>query len=732
MKKLFLLLFPLFINAQDVGIGGWKNYLSYNSASFICEANEKVYCVASGGLFFVNKEDNTINRMSKVQGLSDVSIKQIAHSNELNITIIVYENCNIDIIKNNQIFNISDIKRKEIIGIKKINNITIKEGIAYLSTSFGLVLINLSANEIDDTYSVGVADELIINGCAFLGDSIFVATTNGIYISNINYPNLNDYNSWEIYENTQGNYDNIITYNGQIYSDNFSEIISASYNNNRLITTKTDTVFINNDNGFYKKLSHYKFEKIKYAIVDNQESIWVADSTHGLLKFINYEYEDRYIPESIIENQIHSIEYTNDVLIVSHGGKNFETAPGNKNGASILFKNNNWRNYNYYELKNARDIVEGVAIGDKIYLASYYNGIVELDNNEFVERYSWYNTNNGLDTISYWQNDNRMAISDLKIDKNGNMWGLLSSVDNPLFVKTKNNDWYKFSISPTQKFLFDELIIDDYNQKWGIKERGNGIFVYNDNNTIENPNDDQYIHLSTKIGNGNLPSNTVYCFANDLDGQIWVGTDEGIAVFYDPSTVFSGYNFDAQQILISEGEYGQYLLSEEKVKCISVDGANRKWIGTEKSGLFLLSHDGTEEILHFTKENSPLFSNSIIDIAINHTSGEIYIGTEKGMISYRYNAIKGTLTQGPTKVFPNPVREDYYGPIAISGLVRDANIKISDIAGNIVFESTSYGGQAIWNGKNINEERVSTGIYLVFSTDIHGKEKMVSKILFIH
>tara|TARA_X000000368_G_scaffold418521_1_gene418557 strand:- start:1229 stop:3436 length:2208 start_codon:yes stop_codon:yes gene_type:complete len=735
MKKLILLLFPLFLQAQDVPIGNWKDYLTYNSASYIAEAENRMYCVASGGLFYIDKEDNTINRMSKVTGLSDIDIKQVAYSEELNITIITYENCNLDLIKNNKIINISDVKRKEITGIKSINNITLKGETAYLSCSFGLVLLDLEKEEIRDTYHIGDSIRMYeVNGCALLGDSIITATSEGLFYANANSQTLSDYNNWSALpaHTNEETYDNIIIANNFITGDYFFDLISISYNNNTLIKTKFDRVGINKDNGAYTELTHSKFENIKYALIDNEEVLWIADSVNGILKFSNLEYKENYIPDCPKESRIFSLNFFNGKLYISHGGHINFGAFWNKNGASVMNQFGSWRNYDYYELKNARDIVDVAEYGNKTYFASYYNGVVEAVEGEIIERYSYANTNGGLDTIDNWQNDYQMAIADLKFDDNGNLWGLVSGVDNPIFVKTTDNNWLNFSLPTSHNFHFDEILIDDFNQKWGIMGRKNGLFVFNDNNTLENSLDDQSKLLNMNLGNGNLPSLNVYCFANDLGGEIWVGTDKGVTVFYSPGTVFSGENFDAQQILIQEGEYGQYLLSEETVKCITIDGANRKWIGTEKSGVFLLSEDGLDQILHFTAENSPLFSNNIIDIAINPENGEVFIGTEKGLISYRSDATKGKATQIQTHVFPNPVRESYNGPIAINGLISNANIKITDIDGNLVFEGYAKGGQAIWNGKNKSGDRASTGVYLVFSTDSNGLNKAVSKILFVH
>lgn len=729
MKKIFLLFLPLLINAQDVPIGYWKDYQSYTSASYIAEADNKIYCVTNGGLFYINKEDNTVNRMSKVTGLSDIGIKQIAYDIDSKITIITYENCNIDLLKNNTIINISDIKRKEIIGNKLINNIIIKEKIAYLSCTFGLVLLDLENEEIKDTYKIGQnGDFEEINSCAFNNRNIFVASDGGVYYADKNSSNLFDFNSWMLDTNRTENYQNIFVIEDSIWVGNRNSF----YNNNSLFLSNNDTILqYNNLLLNADTILSNQLENINFIYRDSEGYLWVADDNNGLLKFTNSQHQESFIPEGPIRNEIYSLEFAENKLYQCHGGHaNFGLNSLIYDGASIKDEYDNWENWGYWH-QTARDILEVAVKNGEEYYASWYDGIPQMEGGKLITQHGYASTNGVLDTVYY--SNNRIRISDLKFDNDGNLWGLSSEVNHPLFVKTKNGEWYSFTMKQNQVALFfDDLLIDSYNQKWGIIERGAGVFVYNHNNTIEIPEDDQYKLLNTNIGSGNLPSLRTYSIAEDLDGEIWIGTDKGIGVFYNPSSVFSGNNFDAQQILITEGEYGQYLLSEEKVKCITIDGANRKWIGTEKSGVFLLSENGLDQILHFTTENSPLFSNNIIDIAINPENGEVFIGTEKGLISYRSDATNGATTQSTTKVFPNPVRETYNGIIAISGLVKDANVKIADIDGNLVFEGFAKGGQASWNGKNKNGNRVSTGIYLVFSTDINGLEKIVSKILFIH
>ena len=728
MKKILLLILPVILTAQDVKIGNWKNYLAYNSASYIAESNSNIYCIANGSLYYLNKSDESVSRMSKVNGLSDVDLNKASYSSDLNLLIITYNNCNIDIVSNNEIINISDIKRKEIAGLKEINNIILKDSIAYLSTSMGLILVDLEKKEIKDTYRIRESSEgVYVNSCCFIGDTIVVATNNGLYFANENISNLSDYSSWGRLNNAYNDYDDIVYNNGNLFIDSLNEVVSISVNQNIIVTSYRDSVCINNN-----CIKDVRFENIKYGLIDNDLNVWVADSINGLLKFKNNSYQTSYVPEGPIINNLFNIEYLNDKLYLCHGGHtNYSSNLGLKSGVSIKNVFDEWTNYDRYDLDDSKDILSVAEKNNIQYYASWKDGIIAMEEGDLVEKYNFYNTNGALDTTYY--SSGRIRVSDLKFDLNGNLWGLSSEVNNPLFVKTQDDNWFSFSMNQDRVGLFfDKLIIDSHNQKWGVIARGGGVFVYDDNNTISNAADDRFKILNTNIGFGGLPSMWVYSIEEDLEGAIWIGTDKGIGIIYNPSYVFSNYNFDAQQVLIQDGDYGQYLLSEEKIKCIKIDQANRKWIGTEKSGVFLVSDDGLEQILHFTSKNSPLLSNNIIDIAINHKNGEVFFGTEKGIISYRSDATTAQEIQSETHVFPNPVRENYNGPIAINGLVRNANIKITDTDGNLIFDGYANGGQAIWNGKNKNNVRVSTGVYLVFSSDETGKEKIVSKILVIN
>ena len=715
-KTIFYLLFislSFAIQGQNTPIYNWQEHLSYSNAKLILEIENNIYCATENGLFYYNKEDYTINRLNKITGLSDVGISAINYDSENNIIIISYHNCNIDLIKGDEIINITDIKDKLIIGEKKINNIDIEEGVAYLSTSFGLLLMDLKKEEIIDTYKIGENGNFVgINDCAINDTSILAATTDGLYYADINSSFLFDFNSWIKHPDYNEEITDITITPTELIVNNLGHLFFIKHFNNTTMWVGDTTIDLFSSGTGGSSITDTRFIKIQDVLIDNENILWVADSVNSLMKFENYTYQSTIKPNGPSSNLIKKLSFLSDDLYVLHDTE--------KNSISKTSSLIDWGTLN--PLSNITSVEK---IGEEEFLGSSENSMVSINSEGNITFYDNTNTNNIIDS-----SDNIVCL--IK-DENNVLWGTNSHSYFPLFSKDLNNNWtgYSMPFVANQSTEIGEMIIDNYNQKWGIKPN-NGLFVYNDNNTISDKSDDQFTKITTATGEGNLPNDDVYCLTNDLDGNIWVGTKEGVCVFYSPSAVFSGYNFDAQQIIVEENGFGQYLLESEIIYSIAIDGGNRKWIGTLESGLYLLSEDGTEEFYHFTTENSPLLSNTILDVEINHKTAEVFISTDKGLMSFRNDATKGTTNINSVEIFPNPVRESYYGNISINGLAYDSNVKITDVSGNLVFETTSNGAMAIWDGTDANNNRVGTGVYLVFCSDKYGNEKAVGKILFIH
>ena len=714
-KNIFYLLFISLswsIKGQNTPIYCWQEHLSYSNAKIILEVENNIYCATENGLFFYNKEDYTINRLNKISGLSDVGISAMNYDSLNKIIIISYNNTNIDLIKEDEIINITDIKDKFIIGEKKINSIDIEEGVAYLSTSFGLILMDLKNEEVIDTYRIGDGGNFVgINDCYIDDTCIFVGSTEGVYFADKNSNTLFDFNSWNKLPSQSGEISEIIvTFNGILFNNQYPQIKVRNSNGYYLEFGRDYISVYQGENLVSKLISDSNFSKIQDAWMDKDNILWIADSSNSMLKYENFELSGIIKPNGPASNTIENIKLQDGFMFILHNDTS--------NTVSRTEELIDWTYWNQFD-----NAVCSEKIGNKIYFGSSTSGLWKKDGGHFI-RYTNGNTQNILDTNYY--------VSNLTSDKEGNLWGTVSNSGKTLFVRTYDNYWdYFFMPQLPNDRIVRNLIIDNYGQKWGSVQ-GKGLFVYNDNETIEDKSDDQYKIITTSVGNGNLPDQEVYVLANDLDGNIWVGSKQGICVFYSPLSVFSGNNFDAQQIVVEENGFGQYLLNSEIVYTIVVDGGNRKWIGTLGSGLYLLSEDGTEEIYHFTSKNSPLLSDNILDLEINHNTGELYISTDKGLMSFRNDATAGRKNVNSIEIFPNPVRENYYGNISIGGLAFDSNVKITDVSGNLVFETNSNGGTAVWNGTDANKKRVGTGVYLVFCSDKYGDEKAVGKILFIH
>jgi len=742
--------------SQDIPIGDWRDHLPYSDAISISYGNNIIYCATNSALFMYDKSDNTIEKLNLVNGLSDIGLSKVRYNDYNEKIIIAYTNGNLDVIDaNKNITNLSFIKNSNVVGSKAINHIYLLGKLAYLSTGFGIVVLDTDKLEIVDTYLFGPLGAFIVTNAITIDSlNIYAATDQGIFYANKNSATLIDYNSWSLLTDLGTlAYSNIVNYSNKIFTTSESSTYSGDtifYNNSGIwqkfipsgvninsLNISGDNLFISYTNSVekydlsltnIKTIIHHKslFNIVPFeTILDNEGYMLIAEESHGILRVKDNWSGEIISPNSPSSANVFSMAFLNDELWVVSGGYSVGIS---KNIFNHKLSDGSWEVFNK-TINNASgspatDMVSVVIDPQNtshVYTGSFSNGLFELNNGIVTNIFTAQNS--VLDSTFF----GTTPIATMAFDKDNNLWVSSSFSNNVLAVKTADNNWYSYSFlgftSPTE--YFPQMIIDENNFKWLISPEENRILIFDDNSTFDNISDDRVIL------NNNIPGAKIQCIVQDLDGEIWIGTDEGIGVFYNPSAVFDE-NIKAEEIYIQQDGQTQILLETEVVTAIEIDGANRKWIGTQNSGVYLMSEDGTEQIEHFTIDNSPLFSNSIFDIVINPKTGEIYFGTEKGLVSYKGTATDADNDFNNVIVYPNPVKPDFNGSIAIRGLVKDTDVRITDISGNIVYQTTSLGGQAIWDGKDFNGNKVQTGVYMIFNGSPDGNLKAVAKILFIH
>jgi len=752
------------IKAQ-IGVGEWRDHLSFSHSIAVTQSPTKVYVASETGIFSYSKRNFNVEKLTKVNILSDVGVSSIKYSEENKVLIAGYSNGNIDLIFENDVFNLSDIKREMINGSKSINNILIINEYAYLSCGFGIVVLNIEKREIKDTYYIGNLGSLVcVNQLVLNNDTLYAATNQGVFIADYTNLNLVNYSNWHLITdipNYTSNFNSIyVNDDGRILVNQVNELsndivysfadgiwtnFNIDYSSIRKIkNTSTSLQIVTNrslliyDTDFILKDSITQTEIPNFNPYDVEMGVdniyWFADRGKGLVKYqVGNMQEIR--PNAPYLANAFSVDIKNNKVLVAAGGVTSGWDNTFLNGAAFSFQNEQWKTTINYSAPDYVTIKIDPSNNNHFFAGSWGGGLIEYENNEIINTYNEENS----DLQSVIAGSGYCRIGGIAFDKGKNLWITNSGVENPISVKFSDNI-VKPSDKELQSFNFDEkisnmlvgdIIVTENDQKWVILPSGNGLFVFDNNKTIDSKNDDLYKRLSIIDENGKIISNNVFSIAEDLDGDIWVGIDQGIVVYYSPENIFEDDAFHAQRIVLTIGDATNFLLATETITSIAVDGANRKWLGTHSSGVYLVSEDGTEELDHFTEENSPLLSNNIKDIGINHETGEIFFATDKGLISYRGSATMGSDEFGDVYVYPNPVRENYNGDITIRGLVSDVNVKITDISGNIVYETTADGGQATWNGKNFSDKRVSTGVYLVFCSNDDGSKTHITKLLFI-
>lgn len=758
VKRVFIAVFfflPHLSFAQPP-IGFWREHLPYQNAIQVVQGNQ-LYCATQYAVFGID-ENNELERFSKVTGLSDVGISCIGWDELTQQLVIAYTNSNVDVLKNSTVKNISDIKRSTITSNKSIYQVTCINGLAYLSTGLGIVVLDLVKYETKDTYIVGNnANYIRTNAFISHNSFLYAASAEGLKRASANANNLASFSSWQ----------NISGING-LSVGSIKNVLTC---NNNLVVHKNDSLFIlngNNWNLLYAE-NNWQIENINSAeqkifvaqrsasgasrvlqiningiiekniaqagiisfpknVTSVNGTIWIADFFGGLSKY-NNSFQ-RYIPNGPLGFVNGAMTVHNDILYAAAGSVNDAwNYLYNRDGIFIL-KDGNWTYEGYFNKPILDSVLDFISLvvdkrDNTLWAGSYGGGLVHFNSNNI----SIYKKNNS--TLQAAIGDaNSYRVSGLAFDANNNLWIANYAAPQNLQVRKADGSFKAFTI-PFNHFenAISQLVVDDANQVWAVSPRGNGIFCYNYGNSIDALNDDQWKFLRTGLGQGNLPSNNVYCLAKDKNGFIWFGTDKGISVVQCANEIFS-QPCDAVKPIVQQGAFAGFLFQDQEVQCIAVDGANRKWIGTKK-GLWLVSADGDKIIYQFTEENSPLLSNDVKQLSIHPTTGEVFIATFKGVCSFRSTATEGGENNSNVLVFPNPVPPNFSGTIAIKGLVNNANVKFAEPNGRLVFETRALGGQAVWNGKNYKGEKVASGVYLVLVRDELGKEKVVTKIFIL-
>jgi sugar lactone lactonase YvrE len=776
MHRSFLIILFLLILSQTFAQrkqGSWKDYMSFSNAIKVADAKSKIYCATEGGLFYIDKNDKSIGKFSLLNGLNDFGIKDIAYNNANDILVVVYINSNIDLIYNSKVINIPDIARKQITGDKGIYNILLKGNEAFLACGFGIVVLNLEKHEIKDTYFIGdEGSQLKVNDIEIFDSFIYAATDEGILRADIDNSNLLDFRSWEKLNNiphSNKKFNHLIVHNGSLMTnytpDKYNEDELFLYNglewvpvlprvnfisdiqisgSTMIITGRAEIIFVGPDNNISKITDNYKFTDKEVptinplsAYIGDDGSVWVADYGFGLVQ-IKEKNAESIFPEGPEENRVYSLNSNNGDLWLVPGGRSNSWDNTWQLPRIELLREGRWSAFskiNFPELDGFFDIVS-IAIDpadpNHFFAGSWGGGILEFKNNKFIKRYT--DNNSPLQSALPDQpGEPYIRIGGMDFDSQGNLWITNSEVAENLHMMSPTGDWKSFVLPEIAKIKsIGPLIVTQNDDKWIMVPRGNDLYV-----TDKTGSQKKALQLISYFNNGQKEffnrMNDIYCITEDLEGEIWIGTSKGVAVYSNPKQIWNTEDFYARQPSpdLNDGLYHP-LLETETVTAIATDGANRKWIGTKGSGVYLISANGEKEILHFTSENSPLISNTITTIAVNQISGEVFFGTSKGLLSYQGDAISGDESFTNVYVYPNPVRENWDGPVTITGLMKNTDIRITDISGNLVYKTTSMGGQAIWDGKNLNGNRVKTGVYLVFCIGKKGEKTHIEKLLFIN
>jgi hypothetical protein len=748
---LFIATFIVVVNQAQVPIGQWQEHLPYNEGKFVCEANNKIYTATAQSIFYIDTDENSTSKLSKVNGLSETGISLMQKNEATNSLIIAYSNSNIDFIKNNKIINYSDVFRKNIIGDKTIYAAYGKNSEVFLSTGFGVVVVNELKNETKETYFISnTGGNVKVTSFTQYNNNYYAATAEGLKQAPVNSAALNNYTTWSLTSGLSGVVKTVTVFNNkllalkndtifalqnnvwQLFYTGNNTINNINVSDNKLLVSESITfgtgkvVVFNTTGAIVSTIQSNSLPELPSQAIVFNNAFYIADAFKGLWK-VEANTFTNYTPNAPQSPAYGGLFATANTLYAAAGSVN-DAYNYTYNANGIMQYNNNywtpiWR-FNVAAMDSMLDFMTVVANDDAMYAGSFGGGLLQINKNNTVQVYK----QNKLEAA--FGDPSSYRVGGLALDNDANLWITNFGAPNILKVKQANNIWLQFA-SPfnLNSNAAAQIIIDNANQKWIVSPKDNGLICYNHGANITATNDDQWKYYRTNTGG--LPSNSVNCIASDKDGILWVGTDRGIALIQCANEVFTAQGCNAILPIVQNDQFAGYLFQNEVVQTIAVDGANRKWVGT-KNGVWLISSGGEKIIYRFSAENSALLHNDVRQIAINPTTGEVFFATNNGICSFRSTATEAQSNESKVVIFPNPVPANFNGIIGIKNLPNNGIVKIVETNGRLVYQTKALGGQAVWNGLNYKNQKINSGVYIVLCTSEDNNKKAVGKIFFVN
>ena len=770
--------FTMVAHAQS-NMDSWRIFSPNQHALGIEHQGSSIFTAFELGVLVYDIDYKEQSLWTYANHLSDFRITAIGKHKNSNSIIIGYDNGNLDLIQNEKVYNIPGIKLASLSGKKQINSFQEHGNFIYVNTGFGIVIVDPRKKEIKDTYYPSTTEEILSS--TFLNDTLYAVTPKRVLKCKATNPAISNSTYWtqdqiipELTED-EWSYKQILTWNNElviakITSQYAHDTIFRVHNNQFQVWLHNDGYaqlenmkVVNNyfyamgDNFIYRYdawnnmdfiMNQFPNQSMNATAVDwIKDQLWIGDKEIGLVE----RKMDGSIAKHSFEGPYWSKAFAMDWLkgkMVIAPGNNSEISPTYTQMGAMMLQDEKWKYASIQDPMWAgtniwdNGTVSINPINDKEFavgtLSQLPVSIVSMDG-QVLDTFSKYNSplqESNINNLGWY------FIDGLEYDSKGNLWILNGFTPEVLKVRTNTGDWAKFNIGNGSANKDGHKIYVDYFDNVWVAMKNNGLIGYSPGSDKTGTSDDKIVHLNSAALLGDMwPSSNITAVTMDYDNELWIGTDQGFCILYNSESVFDKapgtYKVQRPKTAsaqVQEGEFSenQYVLGSTSITDIEIDGGNRKWIGTTSGGAILLSADGQQVLKQFTKDNSPLLSNTIIDIEIDHYTGEVFFATDKGLITYRSDASHEDPEYSDVKIFPNPVLPDFNGLITIQGIRFNSDIKITDIAGNVVNKSTSNGGTATWNGLDFDGNKVAPGVYLIWTAANEQKGKFVGKVAVIN